>query len=587
MHVLRPRRGVLRCALLAAAVVALVPAAGASAAPDPRANDLGIQVVRFAKGTSPAAMRAAVEAAGGQVVTDLSRIGALTVVPSDAATFKTKLKAQRSVKGAWLDRVTAAQQTVQPGFTPDPLHDATSFWGETNPEGILQWDDNRNGVREAWRTTAGSPDVKVAVIDSGIQPSHKELRDNVVAVDNTIPCNRLNAIFGPGNRFYGNIRDCAIGDTDGHGTWVASRIAGAVNGLGSNGIAANVKVLGFKALATDFGGLTSWIADAMLRACDADADVINMSLGGYDDPADKEYAKENAEDYFLWQDAVDYCRAKGTAIVASAGNDHVRVQRRTVTLTGLSGTRTFEGAGVVDSGDEGINSAPGEEKLQKYVNDYRGMLETPAGNRGVVMVSATSNTIPDPAGNVVDAFKPPASAVGTKDNLSYYSSYGSRVDVAAPGGARKHMVPNFDTKPGTDILYGGWGELAGIDKSAEICQSSLGAPSTFACFEEEGAGFAWLQGTSMSAPEATGVAALVLSARPELRESPDALATALTSTARAADNHTGASSPSKAPGWDEKVPCTVGFCHVDWSRPIDDASAYGAGIVDAAAAIRR
>jgi subtilisin family serine protease len=213
------------------------------------------------------------------------------------------------------------------------------------------------------------------------------------------------------------------------------------------------------------------------------------------------------------------------------------------------------------------------------------MLETPAGVPGVIMVSATSNTIPNPGGNVVSAFAPPASAIGTKDNLAYYSSYGSRVDIAAPGGARKYGVPKFDTRPGTDILYGGWGELGAIDKSADIC-ATIGGPADFACFEQEGAGFAWLQGTSMSSPEVAGVSALVLSAKPALRESPDALATRLTSTARTSvTNHTGISSASKGAAWDG-TPCGTGFCHVDWSNPVSNADAYGAGIVNAAAAVK-
>jgi hypothetical protein len=33
------------------------------------------------------------------------------------------------------------------------------------------------------------------------------------------------------------------------------------------------------------------------------------------------------------------------------------------------------------------------------------------------------------------------------------------------------------------------------------------------------------------------------------------------------------------------VPCTTGFCHLDQSHPIGGADAYGAGLVDAAAAV--
>ena len=568
---------------LTMAAVPSTAAPGSGGRTDPLANSFGIQVVRFAPGTSETAMRSAVAAAGAEVLTDLSKLNALAVVPRNASSFASTIKSQPGVVAAWVDHVNQSS-----AFEPDPLHDLTSFAGEDAP-GVLQWEDDRDGVRQAWNTTKGAG-IKVAVIDSGIDPTHPELRNNVLFVDNTIPCNRIVQIFGP-QQGIGQLHDCSEHDTDGHGTWVASRIVGDDNGIGSNGIAPDAKVMGYKSLATGFGGLTSWIVDAMVRACDADADVINMSLGGYDDPADPDFAKENAEDYFLWQDAVNYCRAQGTTIVASAGNDHVRVLRRTVTLNGLSGTRTITGAGVVSTAlNEGVNAFPGDTELTRYVNDFRGMLETPAGVPGVIMVSASGNTIAPSAGNVVPAYTPPASVQGTQDNLSYYSSYGERVDVSAPGGARKYGVPKFDTRPGTDVLYGGWGELGATTPNGDICRT-IGSFADFACFTSSHATFGWFQGTSMSAPQVSGVAALVMAAHPGLQENPDAVLARLQATARTdLVNHTGKSSSSTGPAWDG-TPCAVGYCHVTFTaspggpNAIPFALAYGAGMVNAAAGV--
>jgi subtilisin family serine protease len=202
------------------------------------------------------------------------------------------------------------------------------------------------------------------------------------------------------------------------------------------------------------------------------------------------------------------------------------------------------------------------------------------------MVSATSNANgAPPAGYGWQAGieKP---TVGAVDQLAYYSSYGSRIDIAAPGGARKLGIPRYDGGP-ADILYGGWGELGALTANGEICQDpSLASPLTFTCFKVNGAAFGWLQGTSMSSPNAAGVAALVLAARPNLRENPDALLARLQQTARTGMvNLTGPNDPAnKTPGFDG-TPCATGYCHLQFRTPISAADAYGAGIVNAEAAV--
>jgi len=572
------------------AVVAVLPAeaakpsgSGGGSAPSTaikRGNPLGVMVVRFKPGTSAADMSAAITSAGGEVVTNLSKLNRMSAVSSNPA-FATKLKANKKVAAVFADSVyslpkmdvaaedatSGAAQGPQlgnpgPSTLPDPWHDA------------YQWDDARMNVPDAWNTTTGDKTVRVAVLDTGVQGSHKELKanyDNQTSA-NTIPCNLLTRQYGP--RL--GERDCSSEDTEGHGTWVASRIAGAVNGFASNGIAPNVQIVGMKVLSTTLGGgLTSWIVDGMIRACDADVDIINMSLGGYDDPA----KAEDSEDYLLWVGAVDYCRSRGTAIIASAGNEHVRIDRVNLTV----GTLALSGVGQVATDDEGQASiVPGDTINES--NDLRGRLETPAGVPGVIMVSATNNAIADAAGT--GAVNYWTDHVGAKDQLTYYSNYGPRVDIAAPGGARKFNIPRYDGGLG-DILYGGWGIFGALDPSGEICTDpSLSSPLTFACFKVTGAGFGWLQGTSMSAPNATGVAALTLSARTELRGDPDALFARLQLTARTdMDNHMGPNDPDNFSAGVNHVACDVGWCHIDFDHPISNDDAYGAGIVDAAAAV--
>jgi subtilisin family serine protease len=299
-----------------------------------------------------------------------------------------------------------------------------------------------------------------------------------------------------------------------------------------------------------------------------------MSITGYLDPSDT----AGAQTYLLFNDVVQWCRDRGVTVFAAAGNEHVRVDRVTMTIGG----RTLSGVGRVSTGPEGIGTAfPGQPSIGD--SDLRGAVEAPAGVPGVIMVSATNNAndaapADDPFGRGMH--------VGARDQLAYYSSYGSRVDLAAPGGARRFNLPGWDGGDG-NFLYGGYGSLAALDPSGIMCtdqvQSSI---FNFACFKVQGNGFGWLQGTSMSTPNAVGVAALVISARPQLRANPAALTARLQATAaRGQTNFTGPNDPAdRSPSYDGR-PCTTGYCHLDTSRAIPSADAYGAGLVDAAAAV--
>jgi lantibiotic leader peptide-processing serine protease len=581
----KPWIAVKRLVLLSVCATAFLAAAPAYASD--KSNPFGIAIVRFDGGTTPAEMRTAIAKAGGVVVTDLSPVGAMAVAPV-VADFGTRIGANSRVTTFYPESMFDGPLTLDgkeggssvgplnfgksPSF-PDPWHDASSFLGVTNPEGILQWDDGRMNVPAAWARTLGDKTVKVAILDTGVETSHRELKDNVVGKTQTfVPCAALKHQFGEKALKVAGLTDCGTDDREGHGTWVASRIAGALNGFASNGVAPRVQVSSYKVLASGFGGLPDWILSGLLTACSDGADLVNMSITGYLDPSDP----TEAQTYLLFNDVVQYCRARGVTIFAAAGNEHVRVDRVTTTVAG----RTLTGVGEVSDGPDGIATTPPGRDSSDF--DLRGMLETPAGVPGVVMVSATNNANGAPPAD--DPFGL-GMLVGARDQLAYYSSYGSRVDLAAPGGARRFNLPGWDGGDG-NILYGGWGSLGALTENGAICgdplQSSL---FNFACFKVSGAGFGWLQGTSMSAPNALGVAALVISAKPGLRHDPDDLVARLEATARQTmTNHTGPNDPANtAPTYDGRT-CATGYCHLDTSSTIGFSDAYGAGLVDAGAA---
>jgi lantibiotic leader peptide-processing serine protease len=579
-------RMVKRPGLLLAAFVGALVFAGSAAA----SNPFGITVVRFVPGTPPAQMRSAVSSAGGVVVNDLSQISALAAASSTDG-FAERVRRNPSVVAAFQDALLVSDRGDvnehgggrapdsdggTGGSFPDPWHELPSFLGVTNPEGILQWDDNRMRVPGAWASTRGDRSIVVAVLDTGVDAEHRELHSVVDRSlgGNFIPCSDLRALFGLGYIDRSGLRDCRDGDFEGHGTWVASRIAGAANGFASNGVAPGVRIASYKVLAAGFGGLASWILSGLLSACSSnDVDLVNMSIEGYLDPSNP----FDAQVYGLVADAVSYCRARGIAVFAAAGNEHVRVDRVDMSVGG----RSFQGAGRVSLGDEGIASVTPGAPLAPF--DLRGLLEVPAGVPGVTMVSSTANAIGDAPPWIPLRWQ---DHVGARDQLAYYSNYGSRVDLAAPGGARRYEIPLYDGGDG-DILYGGWGSFGALEDKGLICADPItSALFNSACFKLAGQGFGWLQGTSMSSPNVAGVAALTLSARHNLVGHPDALLARLESTANQSPvNFMGPNDPANFAPSLAGVPCSTGYCHIDQAHPVPFADAYGAGLVDADAAV--
>jgi lantibiotic leader peptide-processing serine protease len=543
-------------------------------------NPFGVNVVRFAHGTTPAQMRAAVTASGGVVVGDLSAIDALAVVPSSAG-FEGRVSSKHSVTNLFADTLIGADRhdgMRAGGHGGDPGDGSSS--GLADPWHVLfQWDDDRMNVQPAWRRTSGDRSIAVAVIDSGVDANHRELHGVVDKSlgGNFIPCADLKALFGLGYIDRSGLRDCRDDDFEGHGTWVASRIAGALNGFASNGVAPGVRIGSYKVLAAGLGGLSTWILSGLVAACsDPRIDVVNMSIEAYVDPSDP----APVDDYLLFTDAVNYCLSRGVPVFAAAGNAHVRVNRVTMTL----GDRRLEGVGQVSTGAGGIATAlPGSDSLDD--DDLRGGLELPGGVPGVTMVSATANAIGAAPASVPLRWR---SHVGARDQLAYYSNYGSRIDLAAPGGARAYEIPAFDGGPG-DVLAGGWGSFGALAKDGLICNDPSESSSfNSACFMARGDAYGWLQGTSMSTPNAAGVAALVLSAHHELVGRPSALVRRLTDTAnRSPVNYMGPNDSANAAPALDGTPCATGFCHIDQSHPIAFGDAYGAGLVDAGSAVGR
>ncbi len=164
---------------------------------------------------------------------------------------------------------------------------------------------------DAWKLQEGSRDVIVAVIDTGIDPQHKDLAQNLWhdPTDLTHPTS-----------FGFNFVDRAQNPVDvhGHGTHVAGIIGGELDiALGISGVAHRVSIMPIKYYSEANSGVVnlSNTISAINFAVDHGARIINYSGGG-PEFAEKEYA------------AIKRAESKGVLFVAAAGNEGGNIDDR-------------------------------------------------------------------------------------------------------------------------------------------------------------------------------------------------------------------------------------------------------------------
>ena len=196
--------------------------------------------------------------------------------------------------------------------------------GASNPYAETSSFFETANVTKAWEymkekgVAGGDHSVTVAVIDTGVDYNHEDLKANMWTNLNEIPGNGIDD-DGDGyvDDVYGantldEVYDADAGDPmddHGHGTHVAGIIAGVNNTKGSLGVAYNCKIMAIKAGNASGYFTNSSIAKAVLYAYEHGADVINMSFGS----AGVSFAVQEA-----LSKAYERC-----VLVAAAGNDGV------------------------------------------------------------------------------------------------------------------------------------------------------------------------------------------------------------------------------------------------------------------------
>ena len=232
-------------------------------------------------------------------------------------------------------------------------------------------------VAGAWDLAKGEGTV-VAVLDSGVDIDHPDLKMNIWKNEQEIPDDNLdndhNGLIDDvvGWDFVDNVADpnpkliagFSVAGIN-HGTAIAGLIAAvANNGEGITGVAFGAKIMPLRVLGSDGVGEVTDLVKAIEYAVGQGADIINLSLVGY------EYSEELFE-------TIKWASQQGVLVVAAAGNSNDSV--------------------------EGVNL--------DVVSAYPACYDDNANNNFILAVSS----------------------VGLQNQKSYFASFGRCVDLMAPG----------------------------------------------------------------------------------------------------------------------------------------------------------
>jgi serine protease len=241
-------------------------------------------------------------------------------------------------------RVLQADERVE---SIEPHARVRALFVPDDPRFKEQWHMSRVQAESAWGLSVGRG-ATVAVIDTGIACE---------SIDGFKKASDLAETRCVAGHNFVNPRK-PPSDDHGHGTHVAGTIAQSTdNGLGVAGLAFGAWLMPVKVLSADGWGTTTGVADGIRWAADHGAHVINLSLGG-------------PRNSTVLQSAVDYARARGSVVVASAGNSAGKVgfPGGCEGAVGVSATDSSDKLAWFSSRGTGVDiAAPGVNVLQQTI----------------------------------------------------------------------------------------------------------------------------------------------------------------------------------------------------------------------------
>ncbi|RLQ91549.1 S8 family serine peptidase [Planomicrobium sp. Y74] len=259
--------------------------------------------------------------------------------------------------------------------------------------------------------TSGGSGINIAVLDTGVNTNHPDLRNNVEQCKD----------FTVGTTYTNN--SCT--DRQGHGTHVAgSALADGGTGSGVYGVAPDADLWAYKVLGDDGSGYADDIAAAIRHAGDQASAlgtkvVINMSLGSSGESS-------------LITNAVNYAYNKGVLVIAAAGNSgpyqgsigYPGALVNAVAVAALENTVQNGTYRVADFSSRGYSRTDGDYVIQKgdvEISAPGAAIYSTWYDGGYATISGTSMASPHAAGLAAKIWAqyPSASNVDVRGELQY------------------------------------------------------------------------------------------------------------------------------------------------------------------------
>lgn len=492
-------RALLGLTTLAVATIGLggTPAPGAPTGTTGTDQASGTEeyVVLATEGATDAAVRQAIADAGGQVTEVNGAVGVYTVeAPADG--FATEVAASGAVDGAAanesIGQAPADRQQRNDEVETDVVQGGGGRGhggntrpghgpGRQEPLADRQWDMDMIDAPAAHRYETGDR-VRVGIIDTGVDGTHPDIAPNFNRRLSRNFTTDIPEVDGPcEDEPDASCEDAADVDENGHGTHVAGTVASPRNGVGIAGVAPDAEIVNLRAGQDSGYFFLDSVVQALTYAGDNGIDVVNMSF--YIDPWLYNCARNPADalDDQLEQRtivaatnrALRYAHQRGVTLVGAAGNEHTDL-----------GNPTFD-----DTSPDFPEGAAYERTIDNSC------LSMPSEGDGTIAVSSIG-----PSGLKAD-----------------YSNYGTeQIEVSAPGGYSRDFfgTPQYG-QPTNAILAAYPYGLAIADTRVDPVTGASLSPAVVAECRTPGnpatcSYYRYIQGTSMAAPHAAGVAALIV-----------------------------------------------------------------------------